>query len=674
MSKYLIILVGTLYLFCANLNSESLKELQKMPLDSNSFALWDNYIKKYAPSDSAYSLLSHFARVHLFSHRPAVAYHVYLSYQGIFPKHIESIKKMQNICIEQAIGRKISRDQFPYYHNIIITNVPSEEAFIGVQRLAGYYLDNKYIDSASFIYKSYKDMFRSMSKRFDKIIDLLDREEDSLIITHFKEPLNTVANEWDPTPSPDGKRLFFSSNRRGTMGGADIWLCDLFKDSIGDPKRLAHGVNSKKSETIDNVLFDGSGLTISGDLAGTFGKHDIYTLIADTTGKFSFKHLPYPINTEYTDESANISADGQALLFCSDRPGGVGEYHPMNDNYHGNVMGNTDLYVCIKEKDRWSEPINLGEIINTPYAERTPYLHPDGKTLYFSSDGHYGLGGLDVFVSRRLNDKSWTEWSEPVNLGRFVNTCNDDWGYKVSLDGKVAYFTADNLPGANGGWDIYKLELPEFAQAEEVLTVTGSVKDAATLDPISTLIKYEDLSTGEVIGELISNPLNGAYMLALPGGKNYGIYIEKSGYLPYSTDVNLKSGNIDSTRFLKHEIRLQKIESVVESQKEINFDNVYFDYDKAELKKESLSALKRFVKFLNKETEYKLLIEGHTDESGSDDYNMELSAKRANAVKEFLLSNGIDNKRLNVIAFGKSKPISVESRENRRVSFRLILK
>ncbi len=671
MYKYISLIFALFLILSSESKAQTLEELKKMPLDTNSFPLWDNYIKKYAPADSAFQMMHHFGVVHLYGYRPAVAYQVFDSYRSLFPNHTKSIKKMQEICLERTVRNKAVREQFTFYHNMILTNAPSEDAFLIAQRVAGYYIENHYPDSAAFIYSAYKEAFPDMAKRFDKIIDLLQRKEDALEITHFGEPLNTAANEWDPTLTPDGKRLFFSSNRPGTLGGSDIWLCDLYKDSISPAVRLGHGVNSEKSETIDNVLFDGSGLLISGNLHGTFGKHDIYSLIADTTGKFRFKHLPYPINTEYTDESANVSADGQVLLFCSDRPGGIGEYHPMNENYHGNIMGNTDLYVCIKKNGKWGDPINLGSAINTPFAERTPYLHPDGKTLYFSSDGHYGLGGLDVFVSRRLSDSSWTEWSEPVNLGRFVNKSSDDWGYKVSLDGKTAYFTADDLPDGMGGWDIYQLNLPEYAHAFQVVTVSGSVKDFDTDKPVSTVIKYEDLTTGVELGEVLSNSVNGAFMLALPVGKNYGIYIDKEGYLPYSTDIDLKKKGAED---IKQNIYLHKTETAAKNKLEVEISNIYFDYDKAALKDESIPALSRFAEFLKKEERYNITIEGHTDETGSEKYNLDLSEKRAAAVKYYLVQHGIEKGRLSIKAYGKSKPISDQSDKNRRVSFRLIEK
>ncbi len=674
MIKYILISLLFLVFSFTNLEAQSLKELKKMQLDTNSYPLWDTYINKYAPADSAFELVNHFGKIHLFSQRYSVAFRVYEMYQGLFPNRKKSFSKLLNVCLNQAISQKVPRLYFPEYHNIVLKTAPSEEAFVAVQKIAGYYIDIAYFDSAAIVYKGYKELFPKMEQRFDKIIDLLEREEKEIHPISFDSPLNTLANEWDPNPTPDGKRLFFSSNRTGTEGGSDIWFCDIDSNGFKDAMRLGGGVNGKNSETIDNVMFDGSGLTLSGTFAGTFGQYDIYTFIADTSGQFYLKHLPYPINTEYTDESANITADGQALLFCSDRPGGIGEFHAMNSQYHGNVMGNTDIYICLKQNNKWNDPINLGDVINTPYAERTPYLHPDGKTLYFSSDGHYGIGGLDVFVSHRLYDSSWTDWTEPVNLGRYINTNRDDWGYKVSTDGKTAYFAADQLLGGQGGWDIYKLNLPNFAAANPLVTVYGNVRDVETGNPISTIIKYEDLSTGKFIGEIISSSENGAYMLALPLGKNYGIYIEKQGYVPYSTDFDLSNGKEES---LHHDIEMQSIRTAVKQQKAVQIDNIYFDYDKAVLKPESMPALQRFSKFLKKEISYSIVIEGHTDEQGSSEYNMELSRQRAIAVMDFLVASGIPPSRLSIKAYGKTMPISdkkVRNEKNRRVSFRLLSK
>ena len=274
-------------------------------------------------------------------------------------------------------------------------------------------------------------------------------------------------------------------------------------------------------------------------MAGTYGEFDIYLAEKDSLS-WRMTHLPYPINTKYHEESGNLTSDGKALLFTSDRPGGIGAYVPINQYfYHGSVMGNMDIYISFLTDSGWSKPINLGPTINTPYAERAAYLHPDGKTLYFSSNGHAGLGRLDVFKSVRLREDSWTEWSEPVNLGKEINTANDDWGYNIDIKGDSAFFAINDAPDGYGNWDIYSVTLPKNAKPEKIIIVRGKVTDSGG-NPISCVIKWEDLETGEVIGRLRSDPRDGYYFITLNPGRNYGYFADKSGFYPLSKNINLK--------------------------------------------------------------------------------------------------------------------------------------
>lgn len=286
--------------------------------------------------------------------------------------------------------------------------------------------------------------------------------------------------------------------------------------------------------------------------------------------------------------------------------------------------------------------------------------------MYCSSDGHPGLGKLDVFKSVRLNDSSWTEWSEPINLGKEINTSKDDWGYVVNQQGDTAYFSAQNRVDGYGGWDIYTVTLPEFAKAQRTITIRGKVTDI-NKNKIIANIKWEDLATGKEIGFSRTNPQTGEYIIVLPYGKKYGYFAQANGYYPTSNNIDL-SKKIKNDNIL-NDIVLNKIEEILKSKEKITVNNIFFDYDKYELKNESFPELKRLLDFLKKYPN-KIIIQGHTDNVGSKEYNLVLSKKRADAVATYLIKNGIDKKNISTEGYGFSKPVTQKDEEiykNRRV-------
>ncbi|MFN3306921.1 MAG: OmpA family protein, partial [Candidatus Kapaibacteriota bacterium] len=322
-----------------------------------------------------------------------------------------------------------------------------------------------------------------------------------------------------------------------------------------------------------------------------------------------------------------------------------------------------------KTDSGWSTPINLGTTINTPYAERSPYLHPDGKTLYFSSDGHPGLGRLDVFKSVRVREDSWTEWSEPINLGKEINTILDDWGYKISLRGDSAFFASHWRTDGYGGWDLYTVALPKFAKPQKFATVRGKIIDH-TGKFLSAKINIEDLTTGKNVGSYTSSTEDGSFLLVLPLGRNYGYYAEKSGYFPLSNNLDLTYFERDTNIFL--DLIMYPIDFLVERQKKVRLNNIFFDFDKYELKPESFPELNRVVKILNENPDFRIHIEGHTDSIGTNEYNLQLSRKRAEAVRNYLVAKGIATYRIAIFGFGSTIPIATNETEegralNRRV-------
>ena len=554
---------------------------------------------------------------------------------------------------------------------------PSYGAMLAIQKIAAHFIVNNEWQKAAEVYRSYIPLMKGFESTIKKSIGLLTDKEDSIQVINLGKTINTIGAEWDPIPTPDGKYLFMSvRDRIGGEGRQDVFYAEQKKDTLSieqwdTPLSVGPGVNTRNGEeTVDNVSADGNTLLLSGTFPGSYGRFDIYTAERTENGWDNLRQLPKPINSEHHDESGCLTSDGKALLFSSDRPGAIGNvFAPMNSRYHGGGNGNMDIYICIKSDTGWTNPINLGTTINTPFSERSLFLHPDGKTLYFSSDGHYGIGGLDVFKSTRLSDTSWTQWSEPVNLGRNINTVQDDFSYKITVGGDTAYFAAQNRIDGIGDWDIYKVVLPKHIRPQPVITIKGFVIDKSG-KPVKAMIVWEDLKDGKSIGSAQSNPIDGSYIVVLPLGKNYGYYAKADGYFPVSANIDARKelkGNSKQKNIIMYPIGDTNSQEIT-----LQLTNVFFDYGKDNLQSSSFPELNRLSEILLKHRFHFIKISGHTDDIGSDTYNLTLSLNRAKRVKQYLVKKGIQSNFIEIIGYGKSMPkvigVTEEARiENRRV-------
>lgn len=642
----------------------------RKPLNDSTYEEWAWYIKTYAPTDSAWRALNYLLNSHLNLNKGLKAYKFWKEFSPLFPNHKQQLEQtLQNIK-EIAIFPTPKEEDYPILEEFIYDFAPDEYAFVALQRRTENLTNYRKWDSAVAIFRKFKHLFPDKQDYIEKIIQILQAPTEGLKIRNLGPNINSSADEWDPCPTPDGKYLFFSTRGKpDSYGNSDVYFSKFENGEWSKAQNVGPRINGKRDETIDNIDPDGNGIWLSGTFEGTFGQFDIYYIKRHEDGWGPLEHLPYPINTQYVDEGACLSSDGKVLIFTSDRPSGIGDFHPYGRLFHGNTMGNMDLYVSFKTDTGWSPPINLGPTINTPYAERSPYLHPDGKTLYFSSDGHPGLGRLDVFKAVRLKDDSWTEWSEPVNLGKEINTILDDWGYKVSLRGDSAFFASHWRTDGYGGWDLYSVTLPKFAKPEKFATIRGKITDPFG-KPLSAKINIEDLQAGKNIGTLSSNPEDGSFLIVLPLGKNYGYYAEKQGYFPTSNNIDLRNFQKDTNLTL--DIILYPIEFLVDKQKKVRLNNIFFDFDKYVLKPESYLELDRVVQILKENPDFKIHIEGHTDIFGTEEYNLQLSRKRAEAVRNYLVSKGISAEKITIFGFGASMPVATNETEegralNRRV-------
>jgi outer membrane protein OmpA-like peptidoglycan-associated protein len=358
------------------------------------------------------------------------------------------------------------------------------------------------------------------------------------------------------------------------------------------------------------------------------------------------------------------------------------------------MQGNTDIYVSVKDSNgNWGKPINLGKTINTEFAERKPFLHPDGMTLYFSSNGRAGLGRMDMYMSKRLYEDSWTDWSEPINMGKEINSPGNERAAIVNTFGELAYFATAERPVTFGQSDIFTMTLPDHLRPNPVAVIKGTVKDIDG-NPINAKILWENLSNGRKVGEMRSNPETGEYFIIFPLGKNYGFYAEKEGYFPISKNLDLT--NKDSSMIVEQNIILYPISELLatgmdqhdlvspsnadfdKSSKKLRINNLFFNYRQTEILSISYPELDRVAYLLNNYPKIaKVEIAGYSDNVGSDSYNEELSLKRAEAVRNYLIHKGVREDRLVAKGYGEQFPVGDNNTEdgrslNRRVEMKIL--
>lgn len=370
--------------------------------------------------------------------------------------------------------------------------------------------------------------------------------------------------------------------------------------------------------------------------------------------------LPENINFANWQADAMISSDGQAILFAASQKTPYQLHNPDNS-----VYDNSNIFVSVKDSaGNWGKAIDLGWAINTPFSDRSPMLHPDMKTLYFCSAGHGSMGGTDVFMTRRLRDDSWTEWSEPVSLGKEINSVENECWYKITTEGTKAYFSLQ---------DIFCMDIPESMRPNPVATISGRLI-GANGQPIAASIKWEDLELGEVIGECKSDPADGRFFIVLPMGRNYGYFVDDNDLFPISDNLDLRDKNENVV--INRDFSVWSLSQMIASGTPMPMNNLFFDVADATLLESSISELTR-VLHLIKRIGGKIEISGHTDDTGNATSNQKLSEARAMSARNFLVNAGYDPNLIKVVGYGESRPVdtnkTAEGRQrNRRVEIKFL--
>ena len=458
----------------------------------------------------------------------------------------------------------------------------------------------------------------------------------------FAPNINTNRDEYAPILSTDGRTLYLC---RKVSGSEDIFVAH--QDEQGNwsaPKPVMEWNTPRMSEAPESVSADGNTFFL-------FRSGKFYLSRKTTSGWSPPEMLASPFNRFNWQADLSIAADGRAMLFAAKSPG-----------------SSMDIYVSLLQADNsWSEPFSLGNTVNTPREDRSPFIHPDGKTLYFSSEGHGGFGALDIFMTKRLDD-TWTNWSEPANLGPDINSPGNDWGFRVSTDGEFGYYAAM----LNGNQDIMRTNLAADIRPEKVATITGRMVDAQG-EPLDAEILWEDLETGEVVQVTRSDPATGEFFAVLPERKRYGYSVRKPGFFPLSGNVDLRS-ELGEIR-LDKPMELVTIEEMKNRDVSLPLNNLFFETAQYDIQPESFPELKRLAQLIINER-LSIEIHGHTDSVGSDASNQALSENRARAVRDYLIGEGCDGARIVAKGFGKNRPRATNDTEegramNRRVEMRI---
>ncbi len=577
----------------------------------------------------------------------------------------------------------------------------------------GYHITMEF-DKAIKALTTYKSTLNSknpeeledVNKRIEecKMGKILVAKPERVFIDNFGKPVNGKYPEYGAIISADESIMMFTS-RRNTSTGAeklapgqsdyfeDIYITKKEAGKWGKPENMGSQINTDGHDATTAVSPDAQSMIIYKDVKGNGGLFEC-KLEGNVWSKP--KKMNKYINTKYHESSASYSNDGKTLYFVSNKPDGIGQH---------------DMYVTKWDETTqdWGEAKNLGTTVNTKYNEEAVLIHPDGKTLYFSSQGHNTMGNYDIFKSTLKDDGSW---SKPENMGYPINTVDDDVFFVINASGRRGYYSSFKEDG-HGEKDIYMItflgpEKPAQLSSEDNLLASiakpvsekvvekkvdaltkritilkGVISDCKSLKPVSASLELIDIDENKTLATFESNKTTGKYLVSLPSGKNYGLIVRKESYLFHSENFNIP----DSAAYeeVERNICLKKIEvgNIV------ILKNIFYDYNKATLRDASKNELERLIKLLNENPTIKIELSAHTDSRGGNDYNQKLSENRAQSCVDYLIEKGIASSRLESKGYGETRLIKSDSeiaklkfkdekedahQENRRTEFKIIAK
>jgi outer membrane protein OmpA-like peptidoglycan-associated protein/tetratricopeptide (TPR) repeat protein len=557
-------------------------------------------------------------------------------------------------------------------------------------------LDKKYVDaylSRAGIYGQVKNYAKAIENyelafRLDSVYSHDYKLPYSINLAgqgDFEKALQAVDDfVMDPTLG-EGSRKAAAYRRNTYQFAVDYAHNHPSKNYVFAPKNMGDSINSGVSEYFPSLTIDGKQFVFTRRVNNM--NEDFYEARLMDNQQWSLATaLPGDINTERNEGAQNISVDGKTLVFTScDAPDG---------------FGGCDLYYAMLTKKGWSQPYNLGRVINSDAWESQPSIAPDKRALYFAAREDGGFGGSDIYVSYIMPDG---KWGPPMNMGPEINTPSDETSPFIHADNQTLYFTSEGLPGygaadlflvrkgtlfissngvtayyasdrfdTRGGLDLYSFELREDVRPIKTLWVKGKVYDIKTKEGLPSSIELKDIKTGQRSSKVQTDE-EGNYLVTLPEGKDYAFNVNRKGYLIYSENFPLGSKPSDSTYLI--DIPLQPIEANAN----VILKNIFFDSKKFDLRPESMAELDNLVELLNENPTMTIQINGYTDNVGKPSDNLLLSNNRAKAVVTYIASKGISIKRLLSRGFGETRPIDDNNTEegrakNRRTELQVISK
>jgi outer membrane protein OmpA-like peptidoglycan-associated protein/tetratricopeptide (TPR) repeat protein len=593
----------------------------------------------------------------------------------------KAINALTDIHEIQMLERYYSRAEKSFLR--VIDYCPSHNDYIAHYFLGEFYYDSKqYKKSAfhlnEFVINSKKDSYEKKKAKsmFDSVNAFLNLVENPVLFNPvILKGVSTKADEFLPYFSPDAQHVFYtrrykhnSKNSYTTSYFEEftysdlISLSDTFAEIYTQGQKMPFPFNDGRNQGAVSLTIDNNQLYITICEFTRINNEpykncDIYVANKINGNWTELINLGDSINGKNTWEGQpSISADGKTLYFASARENG---------------FGGIDLYrSTINNEGKWTKAENLGSTLNTAKDDKSPFLHTDNHTLYFSSNGRLGMGGFDIYLSRLNNEGIW---SEPLNIGYPINTMEDDLGFIVNTNGEKAYFSSNKLKGA-GGWDIYSFELYKEAQPKKVLFVKGHLFDEKGELIVDADVELKSIQTSKIT-EGIVDKMTGKYAVAVSVLKNeeFIMTVKKKDYAFTSEYIDPHEEEYEDPADVDFEVK--KIEEGVK----VELNNIYFAFNSDTIDNRSKIVLDNFREYLFENESLKIRIDGHTDDIDTKEFNMDLSIRRAKAVQDYLISSGIQRNRISFKGFGETVPvsdnISNEGRAlNRRTEFVIIEK
>lgn len=536
------------------------------------------------------------------------------------------------------------------------SNFPFKQKSYFYELSDNYLRLGKYTDS-----KNYLDKFFGIEKTDKVRIDQAtlwktqveyalshSQEKADYLVKALSDTVNAFPMQYFPAITADGNELIFTVRYgRGRDFNEDIFTSKKMKGQWQAPEPLSGNLNSNFREGACSISADGRHLMLT--ICGPRGC-DLYESEKEGNIWGKPEMLNSNVNSAGWEAQPSLSADGNELYFVSDRKGGLGRY---------------DIWYSKKDDlGNWAKAVNLGKPINTKYDEIAPYIHVNNQNLYYASNGMPGFGGYDIYVSEKKD-----QWGEPENLGAPLNDYEDQYSFIVTSDGKSAYYSREESRSKS---KLYTTSIPQKMQVKKRGNVVrGTVSDAKTKLPIRAQVELFDLKTNSRVSVFESDSINGNYLAVIPGLSQYALHISEPGYLFHSLHFNYEEKDQDQPLVINLELQpISKNATAV-------LNNIFFDFNKADLNERSFSELNEVVKFLQTNPTVKVEISGHTDNVGNETYNKQLSLQRAQSVVNYLVTHEIAAARLTQKGFGSQHPIKPNDTEenkqaNRRIEFRIL--